>query len=62
MVKGTVRMLVVGNKPHLVTAYPESETVWVAIGILDGKRVEARETTEEAAFERWLDVVADQGD
>jgi hypothetical protein len=44
----------VWGKPHEITLYPTSKTVWIAVGDYMGERIEVKGQTEGAAVKSWI--------
>ena len=58
---GVERTVSVWGKPHKVTVYPKSKSVWIATGNYMGQSVEGKGSTERAALRAWHDAACSRG-
>ena len=50
------RKVAVWGTPVEVEVFQRSRTVWVAVGLVAGERLEVQDRTEGAVLERWQDA------
>jgi hypothetical protein len=51
----------VWDKPHVVTVYQKSKTVWIAVGEYMGETIEVKDQSEGAALKRWREAATYKG-
>lgn len=51
----------VWDKPHTVTVYQKSKSVWVAVGSYKDKKIEIQDRSESAAIKQWIQAATDRG-
>jgi hypothetical protein len=56
------RTVSVGNKPHEITVYRKSKTVWVATGRYRNELIEVKGQTIGSAAKAWANAATDNGD
>jgi hypothetical protein len=50
------RKVRIWGKPIEVEVSQRSRTIWVAVGLVVGERLEVQDRTESAVLERWQDA------
>jgi hypothetical protein len=51
----------VWDKPHVVSVYQKSKTVWIAVGEYMGERLETQGTSANSALKSWCDAAKYKG-
>lgn len=51
----------VWDKPHEITVYQKSKSVWIAVGEYMGKRVEVKGRTQSQAISAWREAARYRG-
>jgi hypothetical protein len=54
----TVKVL---DKPHTVTVYRKSKSVWIAVGEYAGEQIEVKGRSEGSAVGLWVDAARYRG-
>lgn len=49
------------ERPHEVTVYQSSKSVWIAVGEYMGERIEAKGRTETQALSAWREAARYRG-
>lgn len=55
------RIVRVWSKVHPIEVYEESISVWIAIGIYNGQRIQAKGRTESSAIAQWQEAARSRG-
>jgi hypothetical protein len=55
------RVVRVWDKPHTITVYKKSKSVWVAVGEYMGKHIEVKGSSLKAAEKSWISAATYQG-
>ncbi len=55
------RSVMVWNKPCRVAVFQESKSVWIAVGMYLGDRIEAKDRSEATALKRWREAATHRG-
>jgi hypothetical protein len=50
------RKVLVGDKPHAISVYRKSKSVWIAAGDYMGVMITVQDRSEGAALKRWREV------
>lgn len=50
------RVVKVWDKPHTISVYQKSKSVWIAVGECGGERLEVKGTSEGSATKLWVDA------
>jgi len=51
----------VWDKPHEITVYPKSKSVWIAVGEYMGERLEVKGRTASQAASAWREAARYKG-
>ena len=51
----------VWDRPHQVSSYQKSKTVWIAVGKYHGERIETKGGTESQAVASWREAARYRG-
>jgi hypothetical protein len=51
----------VWDKPHVVTVYQRSKSVWIAAGNYKDKMIEVSDSSQGAAVKRWRGAATSKG-
>jgi hypothetical protein len=51
----------VWNQPEHVTVYQKSKSVWIAVGVYMGERLEVKGRTESQALSHWREAARYKG-
>ena len=55
------RTVKVWDKPHAITVYRKSKSVWIAVGEYMGERLEVKGRTESQAMNNWREAARYKG-
>ena len=53
--------VLVWDKPHEISAYQKSKSVWIAVGEYMGERLETKGPSESAAVKHWREAARYKG-
>jgi hypothetical protein len=51
----------VWGKPHVISVYQKSKSVWVAVGDYKGESIMVEDRSKGAALKRWREVASYKG-
>jgi hypothetical protein len=51
----------VWDKPHIITVYQKSKTVWIAVGEYMGRRIEVKGSSASSAAKWWAEAARYHG-
>jgi hypothetical protein len=55
------RTVYVWDKPHVITVYQKSKSVWIAVGDYNGERIEVKDRSANAAAKWWAEAARYRG-